>query len=61
MLGVITETLRSMHIVLYGFSTSSSCTVKILGKKRTVSCGKESLGVFQGGEGANLSAEPPPA
>lgn len=43
MLGIITETLRNMHTVLYGFSTSLSCTVKILAKKRTVKSHLESF------------------
>ena len=58
---IIIETLKSMHIVLHGFSASSSFTVKIFAGKSTVSpAAVASFGVCQAEDKAILAAEPPP-
>lgn len=61
MVEIIIETLRSIHIVLHGFSAGSSFAVKIFAGKSTVSPGAaESFGVSQAEDKAILAAEPPP-
>lgn len=61
MVGIIIETLRSMHIVLQGFSASPSFTSKIFAGKSTVSpAAVECLAVFRADDKAILAAEPPP-
>lgn len=60
MVGIITETVRSKHIVLHSFSASCSVTVKIFEGKSTVSPGAvESFGVSEAEDRAVLATEPP--
>lgn len=61
MVGIITETLRSTHIVLHSFSASRGFTVKIFEGKSTVSpAAVESFGVSQAEDKAVVATEPPP-